>query len=140
MSSLIITIVSWIRVFFPLSPTRLLRGLDDEKKKLLILQKYQVLESMSLIILLGFGLWYLTSLSTKCQLSWRAVLLLAETGEKHRHVAGNRQTASHNVVSSTPRLSGTLKFITLVVIGTDCTCNCISNYHSITIRTAPFII
>ena len=34
-------------------------------------------------------------------LSWRAVLLVEETGENHRPVASNYQTLSHNVVSST---------------------------------------
>ena len=40
--------------------------------------------------------------------SWRSVLLVEETvvqGENHRPVASHCQTLSHNVVSSTPRLS-----------------------------------
>jgi hypothetical protein len=40
---------------------------------------------------------------------WRSVLLLEETrvpGENHRPAASHQQTLSHNVVSSTPRLSG----------------------------------
>jgi hypothetical protein len=39
---------------------------------------------------------------------WESVLLVEETGvpvENHRPVAIHRQTVSHNVVSSTPRLS-----------------------------------
>ena len=39
-------------------------------------------------------------------ISWRSVLLVNETGtagEIHRPAAGDRQTLSHNVVSSTPR-------------------------------------
>ena len=36
-------------------------------------------------------------------LSWLSVLLVEETGENHRPVAINKQTWSHNVVSSTPR-------------------------------------
>jgi hypothetical protein len=42
-------------------------------------------------------------------ISWRSVLLVQETGvpgENHRPVASHRQTLSHNVVSSTLRLSG----------------------------------
>jgi hypothetical protein len=42
-------------------------------------------------------------------ISWRSVLLVEETrvpGENHRRVASHWQTLSHNVVSSTPRLSG----------------------------------
>ena len=41
-------------------------------------------------------------------ISWRSVLLVEETGvpvENHRPVASHWQTLSHNVVSSTPRLS-----------------------------------
>jgi hypothetical protein len=42
-------------------------------------------------------------------ISWRSVLLVEETGvsgENHRPAASQRQTLSHNFVSSTPRLSG----------------------------------
>ena len=41
-------------------------------------------------------------------ISWRSVLLVEETGvpwENHRPAASHWQTLSHNVVSSTPRLS-----------------------------------
>jgi hypothetical protein len=42
-------------------------------------------------------------------ISWRLVLVVEETGvpgENHRPVASHWQTLSHDVVSSTPRLSG----------------------------------
>jgi hypothetical protein len=39
-------------------------------------------------------------------ISWRSILLLEETRENHRSTASNCQILSHNVVSSTPRLSG----------------------------------
>jgi hypothetical protein len=42
-------------------------------------------------------------------ISWGSVLLVEETrvpGENHRPAASHCQTLSHNVVSSTPRLSG----------------------------------
>jgi len=39
-------------------------------------------------------------------ISWRSVLLMEETGENHITAESHRQTLSHNVVSSTPRLSG----------------------------------
>ena len=42
-------------------------------------------------------------------ISWRSVLLMEETGEpgeNQRLAANNWQSLSHNVVSSTPRLSG----------------------------------
>jgi hypothetical protein len=129
---------------------------------------------------------------------WWSVLLVKETGvsgENHWHAASHWQTLSHNIVSSTPCLSGvrtpnnisgdvqlfvcfmvfnaifnnisviswrsvllaeetgvpgenhgqTLlqnvvsRFETmLVVIGTDCTGSCKSNYHTTTTTTAPF--
>ena len=53
--------------------------------------------------------------------SWRSVLLVVETGlpgVNHRSAASHLQTLSHNVISSTFRLSGVRT--TLVVIGTDC--------------------
>jgi len=40
---------------------------------------------------------------------WRSVLLVEETGVPgvdHRAAASHRQTLSHNVISSTPHLSG----------------------------------
>jgi hypothetical protein len=39
-------------------------------------------------------------------ISWRSVLLVEETGENHRPAESDGQTLSHNVVSSTPNLSG----------------------------------
>jgi hypothetical protein len=71
-------------------------------------------------------------------MSWWSVLLVEETGvpgENHRPVASHWQTLSHNVVSSTPRLSG-LVLTTLMVIGIDCTGRYKSNYHTITTTTA----
>ena len=50
---------------------------------------------------------------------WRSVLLVEETGvpeENHQPVASHWQTISHNVVSSTPRMSW-FELTTLVVIG-----------------------
>ena len=64
-------------------------------------------------------------------ISWWSVLLVEETGENHRPVASHSQTLSHNVVQSTPRLSG-IPTHTLVVIDTDCIGSCKSNYHMIT--------
>jgi hypothetical protein len=57
--------------------------------------------SWVLIMVYDLGLWCLTPLSTIFLfISWRSVLLVGETrvpGENHR------QSASHNVVSSTRR-------------------------------------
>jgi hypothetical protein len=39
-------------------------------------------------------------------ISWRSVLLVEETGENHRPAASHCHALSHNVVSSTSRLSG----------------------------------
>ena len=78
-------------------------------------------------------------------ISWWPVLLVEETrvpgGKKHRSEARHWQTLSHNVVSSTPRHERDLNSqLTLVVIGTDCTGSCKSNYHMIMTTTAPHMI
>jgi hypothetical protein len=42
-------------------------------------------------------------------ISWQSVLMVKETGvpgENHRPVTSHLQTLSHNIVSSTPHLSG----------------------------------
>ena len=62
-------------------------------------------------------------------ISWRSALLVEKTevpGENHRP-ASHWKPLSHNVVSST----------TLVVISTNCTYSCISNFHTITTTTSP---
>jgi hypothetical protein len=64
--------------------------------------------------LYGFDLWCLMPLSAMhffciSVISWRSVLLVEETGvprENHRPMASHWQALSHNVVSSTPHLSG----------------------------------
>ena len=69
-------------------------------------------------------------------LSWRSVLLVEDIGvpgENHRPVAILWQTLSHNVVHLALIEIWTPNFI--VVIGTDCTGSCKSNYHMTT--TAP---
>ena len=81
------------------------------------------------------GLWCLTPISTIFQLH-RGVqfLLVKETG-----VSGENhwQSLSHNVVSSTPCHERGCELTTLVVIGTDCTGSCKSNYHRIMAMMAP---
>ena len=67
--------------------------------------------------------------------SWRSVLLMAETGEageNHRLAVSHWQTLSHNVISSTPHMSGIWTF---VLIDTDYIGSCKSNYHTITTHT-----
>ena len=57
------------------------------------------------------------------------------TRRKPWPVVGYWQTLSHNVILSTPRRTR-FEFTTLVVICTDCTGSCKSNYHTITTTTA----
>jgi len=67
-------------------------------------------------------------------ISWRSVLLVEEAGvprENHRPVASHRQTLSHNVASSTPRLSGG-RTHNISGEDTDCTGSWKSNYQTIT--------
>ena len=47
-----------------------------------------------------------TTLNNISVISWQSVLWVEETRENHRSVASLGQTLSHNVLSSTPRLSG----------------------------------
>jgi len=71
-------------------------------------------------------------------ISWWSALLVEETGvpgENQRPVASHWQTLSHNVASSTPRLSG-FELTTLVVIGFYCIGSYKSNYHTITTTAA----
>ena len=70
---------------------------------------------------------------------WRSVLLLEKTGENYRPATSHWQALSHNVVSSTPRLSGFVR-TTSVVIGTDCIGSCKSNRHMITTNWIPMEI
>jgi hypothetical protein len=73
-------------------------------------------------------------------ISWQSVLLVEKTGvhrENHRPATSLWQTLSHNVVSSTLRKWTWFELTTLVVIGTDYTGGCKSNYHAITTMTDP---
>ena len=75
-------------------------------------------------------------------ISWLSILLVEETGvpgENHWPAASHWQILSHNVVSNTPcHEQGSFK-LTLVVIGTDCTGSCKSNYHMIRTMMASVI-
>ena len=71
-------------------------------------------------------------------ISWRSFLLVEETrvpGEKHWPAASQWQTLSPNVVLSTPRHERDSNSV-LVVIGSDYTGSCKSNYHMIITRMA----
>jgi len=73
-------------------------------------------------------------------ISWLSVLLVKETGvsgENHRPVASHCQTLSHIMLYRVHLALTGLKLTTLVVIGTDCTGSCKSNYHTITTTTTP---
>jgi hypothetical protein len=80
---------------------------------------------------MGWFMVFNATFNNISDISWGSVLLVKETGipgENHQPVESHWQTLSHNVVSSTP----CHELITLVVIGTDCTGSCKSNYHMIT--------
>jgi hypothetical protein len=71
-------------------------------------------------------------------ISWQLVLLVEETGvprENHRHVASHWQTLSHNVSRYISPCTG-FELTTLMVIGTDCTGSCKSNYDTMTTTAA----
>ena len=59
--------------------------------------------------LVGLFMVFNATFNNISAISWRSVLLMRVTGvpgENHRPVASHWQTLSHNVVSSTPRISG----------------------------------
>jgi hypothetical protein len=55
-------------------------------------------------------------------------------GENHQPAAGHWQTLSHNVALSTPRHEPDSL---VVVICTECTGSCKSNYYTMTTMTVP---
>jgi len=67
----------------------------------------------------GYGKGVKVTFNNISALSWWSVLLIEETKENHWPVTSHWQTLSHNVVSSTPRLSW-FELTTWVVIGIDC--------------------
>jgi hypothetical protein len=72
-------------------------------------------------------------------LSWRSVLLVEETrvpGENHRSAVSHWQTY-HMILYWAHLAWAGVELTTLVVIGTDCTGSCKSNYHTITTTKAP---
>ena len=69
-------------------------------------------------------------------ISWRSVLLVKETGENHQPVASHWQTLSHDVVSSTSRLSKIRPHNFSCVMDTNCIGSYKTNYHAITTTTA----
>ena len=66
-------------------------------------------------------------------ISWRSVLLVEETGVPGEDLSQvTDKIVSHMVVSSTLRHERGSNSQPLVVIGTDCTGSCKSNYHATT--------
>ena len=84
-----------------------------------------------------------TDLNNIWAISWQPILLVEETGvpgENHRPVASYWQTLSHNIVSSTHRLSGIRTHNVSGNMDWLHTGSCKSNHHTITTTTAPFLI
>ena len=87
---------------------------------------------------LGLG-WVIAFVNTISVISWLSVLLVEETRvcrENHRPISSHWQTWSHNVLSTYFDWAG-FQLTTLVVIGTNFTGSCESNYHTFT--TGPYL-
>jgi hypothetical protein len=85
------------------------------------------------LLIVGWFMVYNATFNIISVISLWSVLLVEETGEpgeNHWPVTSHWQTLSHNVVLSTPRHERGFELATLVVIGTDCTGSCKSNYHN----------
>ena len=57
-------------------------------------------------VVMGYAIVFNTTFNNISVISWWSALLMEETGEAHWSAASYCQTLSHNVVLSTPRLSG----------------------------------
>ena len=75
-----------------------------------------------------------------CMLLVSGTTLTESPRENHRPAASHWQTLSRNVVSSTSFPWVGFKLTTLVVVSTDCTGSCKSNYHMITTTTSLIFI
>ena len=91
-----------------------------------------------------FGLWCLAPLSTKY---FSYIVAVTFIGWGNRSTQRKPSTCHKSMTNFTTYCciqytSPWIKFelTTLVVIGTDCTSNCKSNYHMITTMTAPWMV
>ena len=93
--------------------------------------------------LVGWFMVFNTTFYNISVVSWQSLLLVEETGvprENRWPFASHWQTLSHNVVSKYTSPWMGFELTTLVVICTDCTGSCKSNYHTITTTTVPGLL
>ena len=72
--------------------------------------------------------------------TWYSMFQNSLFNQLHRPVASHWQSLSHNVVTKYTSPWTGFKLTILVVIGTDCTGSCKSNYHTIMTTTTPHML
>jgi hypothetical protein len=96
--------------------------------------------------ILIYYLWFMVfnaTFNTISVISWQSVFLVEETGVPRENHWLCRKSQINFITSCCIKYSSPWKrfeLTTLVLIGTDCTGSCKSNYHMVTTKMAPYLL